>query len=270
MRDGAGLQNMQGLLGREGPLACWGVTRPEDDVFRDIVEHPTMKAPDSLRPLILAAALLTAGRANAALVSDFSTSREGWLVATLLDGEYRTASSTSQADLNLFGGNPGGYISVGDPDNDTFWFQAPPAFLGDRSADSGTSLGFSLRLSAESANYSFGDVVLASPALLLVADAGPNPALDTWTDYSVSLSPSSWHVGSLEGPNPSQAQFDQVLSNLTIFRIRGEFYDGGVAETTSLDSVSFGAVPEPGSYAAMAALGLVGATLWRRCRSSRA
>lgn len=228
-----------------------------------------MKTSESLRSLLLASAILSAGRIHGGVFSDFSTSREGWSVATLLDGEYRTASFTTQADLNLFGGNPGGHISVGDPDNDTFWFQAPPAFLGDHSAESGSSLGFSLRVVADAVNYGFGDVVLASPTLLLVADAGANPALGTWTDYSVSLSPSSWHVGSLDGPNPSQTQFDQVLSNLTIFRIRGEFFDGGNPETTSLDSVSFGAVPEPGSYAAVAALGLVGAAVWRRSRSPR-
>ncbi len=90
--------------------------------------------------------------------------------------------------------------------------------------------------------------------MTLTYDLANDPGNGTWTPYSVSLTPGSWHLDSLSGPLASQQDLELVLSNLTRLLIRAEYQSG--LDTDGLDNVSFangavGAVPEPSTWAMM-------------------
>lgn len=199
--------------------------------------------------------------------SSFSLGTEGWQAASIPDtGPYRTPDFLSPVDHVLLGGTSGPYISVGDPDNVTFWFDAPAKFLGDQSANYGQSISFDIRHVPDSgAPWIDADIALISPTLVLVADLGANPPPNLWVSYSIGLTEASgWRINSLDGPSPTANQFQNLLDSLIAFRIRGEFTDG--FETTSLDNVQFGAVPEPAESVAAGALAIAAFGLWRRLR----
>ncbi len=212
---------------------------------------------------------LSMSAAHAGVFSDFTTGPEGWVAASLPDnGPYRVPDFLSPVDHTLLGGPSGPYIAVGDPDNVTFWFDAPAKFLGDQSSAYGQSISFDIRhVPDDGTPWVDADIALMSAGLVLVADLGPNPIPGLWTSYSIGLTESSgWRINSLDGPAPTQNQFQAVLDSLLVFRIRGEFTAG--PETTSLDNVQFGSVPEPAESVAAGALAIAAFGFWRRLRKS--
>jgi alkaline phosphatase D len=154
------------------------------------------------------------------------------------------------------GGAPGGHIFTTDPFGNEFYFHAPPAYLGDKSAFYGGSLSWWIR-NEPGGPLNIPDVVLHGAGLVLLNSAPAN-ATSVWGSRMVSLAASSdWHVGTAAGPAPTAAQFMAVLAALDRLNIRGEFLSG--AETGYLDTVAM--VPEPA--AAFLAL-ILGVMLIRR------
>jgi hypothetical protein len=162
--------------------------------------------------------------------SSFDAGDEGWRVV----GDAQGGSVLP--DFIPWGGNPGGYVSATDDVlGGTWYWQAPDAFLGDRSASYGQLLTFDLRQSQT--NYQFvrnDDLILTDGNLTLIFHLPYHPDTD-WTSYSISLDASSgWQVQEY-GRAPTPAEMQDVLASLTDLRIRGEYRNG--SDTGGLDNV---------------------------------
>jgi Laminin B (Domain IV)/PEP-CTERM motif len=163
------------------------------------------------------------------------------------------------------GGAPDGHLFAVDAGQGVVWlYEAPTAYLGNQLAALGGNLSFDLKTSTlDSPMQSWGDVKFIGGGIELVIDAGASPGLD-WTNYSVTLAPGAWRVGSLNGALATAADFQTVFSNVESMRIRGEF--SAAIDQGGLDNVVLAsAVPEPASVLMMlAGLAGVGALARRR------
>ena len=193
---------------------------------------------------------LTAASSTAAL-STFDTDDEGWTITG--DAQGGGASPTWESS----GGNPGGYISATDDvQGGTWYFKAPAAFHGDFSSAYGTNLTFDLRQSRTSSQFDNVDVYLSGGGLDLTFDTAYNPGTE-WTGYNLLLTEvGGWQ---LSGSPPTQAEFQQVLGDVTDLQIRGEYVSG--SDVGDLDNVVL--VPEP---ATMVLLGVGGLAVLKRSR----
>lgn len=159
------------------------------------------------------------------IISPFSTDYDGWsFTGGLSEFEHVPPTST---EIN-------GYLSASDGGSDTWYWLAPEAYLGDKTAYLGGRLSFDLRQSATSNQYDSDNVILVGGGLTLVLDIAA-PGTD-WTSYSAFLdSRSDWRVGSNDGPLATESQILRVLGDLQSLRIRGEYQIG--ADTGGLDNV---------------------------------
>jgi Laminin B (Domain IV) len=219
--------------------------------------------------------MIIASASSAEIVSTFDTDRDGWLSVTLpfpTPGYPPSVLGTFTPDYNSTGGNPGGYISIIDPDgglpvgNTQFW-SAPSKFLGNQGTSYGGSLSFDLSNTPSNNQFNEEDLVLVGGGLTLVFDTLGNLTA-SWTHYSVGLLETGWKVDSLTGLAATQAQMQSALSSLSALYIRGEFQLG--ADTEGLDNVRLAAsaIPEPSAQTLLGSGGLVLAGyLWRRGRA---
>lgn len=87
----------------------------------------------------------------------------------------------------LSGGVSGGYIFASDIGTGEYWYwNAPPKFLGDKSAYYNGALSFYLYQTYTSSQRNQPDIVLIGGGITLNYDTPYNPGL-TWTYYSVTL-----------------------------------------------------------------------------------
>ncbi len=210
--------------------------------------------------LLAAVAALCPATSNAAVVSTFDGDTDGWSAI---------GDIASPATFSSSGGNPGGHIFINDAvTGGVTYFVAPSKFLGDQSTSYGTPFTFDLMQSYSGAPNQFNDadIFLVGAGLTLVFDAPLAPTNNSWASYNVTLMESAgWRIDSLAGAAPSQAQMQNVLSDITSLRLRAEFQTG--PDTGSLDNVSL--VPEP-TTASLLAVGLCLAALRRRRRQQSA
>lgn len=209
--------------------------------------------------------------AAGAVVSDFEAGADGWVAQTFADNGRPTfgtlfVSTVFSPTAHATGGNPGGYISIADPNDGWTYFVAPGKFLGDQSDKLGGTLSFSLQQTTGNIfQPEPPHVALRSGSLVLVRDAGAVPAITpAWTSYSVSLSAGDWRVGTLVGAVATSGEIASVLGNLDGLFLVGEFVTP-VVETNGLDSVTLAPVPLPMALWSLAsALGVVGVRHRRR------
>lgn len=209
--------------------------------------------------------VLACNAAHATVSEGFDTDAAAWTsvdvaVTTLSDSAYTSPGTSNPLTYHATGGNPGGYISATDPSSETFFFHAPAPFLGNLSAYAGGTLSFDALYTPHFNEWRGDpDIVLSNGTTTLFYLGTANPGAD-WTHVSVSLAPGAgWKVGGFlsGGSAATAADFASVLASVAILRIRGEFLEG-VEETTGLDNVMLTAVPEPGTWAMLAAgLGLM-------------
>lgn len=167
--------------------------------------------------------------------STFDTDNEGWIIL----GDTQNTPSIWQAT----GGNPGGWAKGEDQSVGGVWYyQAPQKFLGSKCDAFGKTLSFDLKTSTLVGGYDRDDVMFQGAGLTIVFDF-PNNAGLNWTRYEVKLDETAnWRLNTVNGPKASKAQIIQVLSDITLFKIRGEFAQG-TDDEGGLDNVIFPSFP---------------------------
>lgn len=174
--------------------------------------------------------------AIAAQTSTFNSSNENW----------RASGDPTNTDAfwEPTGGNPGGYIRVEDDAIGGLWyFDAPSRYTGNKCDAYGKYLRWDQFTSDTTNQFNpigTRDVILESNTMTLVFDNPQNPGLG-WTHFDVLLrEDAGWRIGNLNGPAPTQAQFQSVLANVSGLRIQGEYRsqaDFGGLDNVILESV---------------------------------
>ena len=228
----------------------------------------TKNTQNSAKRFMAALALGLLAVAAGAQTWTFDSGAEGWQVNDF-GADWVTSFGVTQPTWSPSGGAPGGFVSAQDPSSATFVFEK--LALGDYSTFVGGKLGFALQCTANSWD---GDNVVVfrggAADQILVTQIGALPAT-TWTDYSLDLTADKFRYGSKSGGVVNGADFASVMGNLTAVRISAEYGAStpGIPdtfETTGLDRVSFTAIPEPATSAAMLGLVALGGTAWVRRR----
>jgi hypothetical protein len=177
--------------------------------------------------------LLLAPLSRADLLANFLNSDEGWSV-------YNDAANFAW-DGGV--GNIPGSIHATDTGQGTYWgFQAGPEFLDDQSEYAGAEMRWQLWVShVQATDPAIPDVMLLAPGLALVNDLG-DPDPQEWFNYVVRLEPDAgWRVSTLDGPVPTEDQFEEVMGDLHIIRIRAEY--SFTLDEAWLDNVIFRFLP---------------------------
>lgn len=203
--------------------------------------------------------------------STFDADADGWKYVDIL-------GNAAYTDANILENFPadvtyaGGVISAKDPSSNTFFFNAPGKFLGDKSAYYGGKLTFDVKVDQTDSPWTAdSDVVLVSGTTVIVYDFANNPGTD-FVSRTVTMTEAGWRMDGNGGVAVTAATFQAVLGNLTAVRLLGEFIASNSAtqfETTSLDNVTLAPVPEP-SEAMLMAFGIAGlaAVMRRRNRAA--
>lgn len=114
--------------------------------------------------LVAGVPTLAAGEtADTTINSWFSSDTDGWTLA----------GDAAAPEYVETGGNPGGHVCADDSvSGNTWYFDAPAKFLGDRSAAYGGDLQFDLKQSSTSSQFDNHDVVLRNGSRAVVYDFG--------------------------------------------------------------------------------------------------
>ncbi len=196
--------------------------------------------------LLISCASLVRG----AVVSTFDAGDEGWTIADLASGgPYVNVLGRYSVNWAGSGGDPGGYISRLDPSTNSFFFDAPAAFLGDKSAYIHGNLWFSLKTDRNS--WSSDRVVVlvghdSSGQTRGIVAAFQMPPPNTWTRYGIALEGVRFQYDNMQGQAVSAGDFAAIMASVSAIRICGEF-SAATDETSCLDSVSLLTAGEGGA-----------------------
>ena len=197
------------------------------------------------------AVTFSANISHSQVISTFNSNAEGWLSVTLAypdPGAPPPILNTFTPTWTATGGNPGGYVTILDPDGsgttgNTQYWSAPAPFLGNQSTAYGHVLSFDLAdTSGGFPPFDQEDIILVGNSLTLAYDLPTSPG-GTWTHFEVPLNETGWRINSLTGTPATQTDMQTVLAGISSLYIRGEYQLG--PDTQSLDNVQI--VPEPSS-----------------------
>ncbi|HNE82337.1 MAG TPA: tandem-95 repeat protein [bacterium] len=167
---------------------------------------------------------VTSGDSFLVTWSKFDAGMENWsTVNDVSDSAYRST-----------GGNPGGYFTATDAVTGAWWyFNAPSKFLGDLSSVYDKTLRYDIKQSPAGTDNSQPDVILIGNGVQLNYDFPANPRT-TFTSFGLVFNETAgWKKTS--GSVPTQSELQNVLSNVTALRIRGEYASG--TDSAGLDNV---------------------------------
>jgi hypothetical protein len=189
------------------------------------------------------------------LVTLFSASSYGMTISSTFDtdAEGWTGSGASVV-YESTGGNPDGFIKVGDTGNVAplnSGILAPGAFLGDLSAFIGGTLSVDFRsISGSNANTvdAFGTVWIQGGGSDVFFDLTTNSP-GAWATYSVPLTAAAWGV--------SELLWASIMGNVTTLGISTDAFDG--ADVVGVDNVTISQTPLPAAiWLFLSALGVLG------------
>lgn len=197
--------------------------------------------------LLVAMALLLPGATGATHVATQPDAKGAALAASTFDSNAEGWTVIGDAITPVWqatGGNPGGYLqAIDEVGGDTWFWVAPPKFLGNKAATYGGMLSFDLRQSAIEDPFWDLDLVLEGGGLTLAYDFPADPGT-AWTSYAVILHEEvGWRRWGDEVVPATAADMQAVLADLIALRVRGEFQNG--EDTGSLDNVILSG-PSPG------------------------
>ncbi|MBX3051421.1 MAG: hypothetical protein KF753_08115 [Caldilineaceae bacterium] len=213
-----------GLLASLGPAQAAAVNSPLPNAASQPISQPynqpASPSDDSVPPV---------AQTEPVAASYFDTGREGWRV----DGDVQAGSGVPAWLPQA--GHPGGHLrATDDVEGGTWYWEAPPKFLGDISAAYSRTLSFDLRQDAEmNSQFSGPDVIISGGSSALIYNTAFNPR-KRWTEYSIPLSADAgWmKIGVAEpistavGVRASAEDIQAVLQDVRNLRIRGEFENG--------------------------------------------
>ncbi|MCB0487534.1 MAG: gliding motility-associated C-terminal domain-containing protein [Cyclobacteriaceae bacterium] len=192
--------------------------------------------------LLLTAFLLCQLAVQAQIGSNFNVNAEGWTTPNDADGTIGYSAT---------GGNPGGHV-FGSPfvfvgGSGTFYFNfyfvAPSAFLGNRSAYYNGTLRYDVQQSTTGTPNQYAEVTIANSLGVVLYYFPPvsnqPPAAPSWATYSVALNNSNgnWKTtNNISGTAATEIQIQNVLSDLASLQIRGLYRDANT--TNRLDNVT--------------------------------
>jgi len=144
----------------------------------------------------------------------FNTQLNGWTT-------YNDTSTPYWENM----GNPGGCATGRDQGTGIYWgFSAPALFLGDKSCYYGGSFSWQINVSdINSVAAGEADIKIQSGTARIVYDLPHPSAANQWLTRSVPLSEVGWHMSTTTGAQPTAAQFQQILANITSIQLRMEF-----------------------------------------------
>ncbi len=167
-----------------------------------------------------------------ALVSNaFDFDTEGWLAVELPFG-YALPITDSTTPGWTDEGHPGGALLIADVFAETF-FAAPARYLGSQCSAFGSTLRFDI-LITETDNAWYPAVILERASKALYYNLPPTP-VGVWTTRSIPLSGADWRLNSWTGPEASDRDMFEVLSDLQGLYINAEWHTG--SDYTLLDNV---------------------------------
>ena len=220
-----------------------------------------------MKPMTMGAlsalAVLSATAAQGAVLvsSDFNDGVQGWRVADAVSGFIYAASTTD------------GRLQTGDVAPYTF-FEAPTAYLGNKSAAIGGTLSFDMAAVNGADPLGFSPLVLRTTRGDIFAKPTFLPGVGS-NRFSITLTASNFYRNSQYvpgGPAPaaiSDAEFAAVMADLRGLYVYAD-WKSGQSDLTTMDNVALASadvapVPEPGAWALMIlGFGGIGAALRRR------
>ena len=101
-------------------------------------------------------------------------------------------------------------------------------------------LAFQLKSDISTSQFDADDIILTGADITLVHDTWRNPGKE-WTGYRVRLAETTNWVNRSSGKTAVREELEQVLSDLSVLRIRGEYASG--RDTGWLKDVVLGAQP---------------------------
>lgn len=173
------------------------------------------------------------------VTSSFDADDEGWRVVG--DGGSGPSAPAYEATggVNKLGQTKQGYISATGAGQSGVWYWSAPAkFLGNMSGALGETLQYYLTQPQRDNPFNAPDVILegAGHRFVYRQRYRPNPA---WTVFRVYLQPQlGWHVNTLTGRTPTEAEFREALTLPDRLWIRGEYTTD--SDTGGLDEVYLG------------------------------